>query len=47
MSPDFPKGTYTLEIVNTADSTTWTDKTKRIYGSDNTFVTLKGFFVFK
>ena len=47
MSPDFPKGTYTLEIVNTADSPTWTDKTKAIYGSDNTFITLKGFFVFK
>lgn len=47
MSPDFPKGTYTLELVNTADSPTWTDKTKAIYGSDGTYVTLKGFFVFK
>lgn len=46
MSPALPKGTYTLEVVNTADYPTWTDKSKRIYGSDNSYVTLKGFYVF-
>lgn len=47
ISPLLPRGKYVLEIINTADSPTWTDKTKAIYGSDGTCITLKGFYVFE
>lgn len=46
MSPEFPTGTYTFEIVNTEDYPVWTDKSKARFGSDNSFVTLKKFYVF-
>lgn len=47
ITPVFPRGTYTVEIVNTQDFPTWTDKSKAIYGSDNSYITLKGFYIFK
>lgn len=46
MSPVLPLGTYTLEIVNTGDFPVWMDKSKRQFGSDDSFITLKGFYIF-
>lgn len=40
MTPQLAKGEYTLVIEVTGISPTWTDKTKRIYGSDDCFVTI-------
>lgn len=45
ISPTLPKGKYTLEVVNTADYPVWTDKSKKRFGSDNSYITLKGFYV--
>ena len=39
-TPQFAEGEYTLVIEVTGISPTWTDKTKRIYGSDDCFVTI-------
>lgn len=47
MSPVLPRGTYTFEVVNTEDYPVWTDKSKARFGSDNSYVTLKKFYVFK
>lgn len=46
ISPALPWGTYRLEVVNTADYPVWTDKSKARFGSDNSFITLKQFYVF-
>lgn len=46
MSPVLPFGTYTLEIVNTGDFPVWTDKSKLQFGSDNSYITLKKFYIF-
>ena len=40
ITPKFPKNDYTLSIEVTGIKPVWTDKTKRVYGSDNTFVTI-------
>lgn len=40
MTPQLAKGEYTQVIEVTGISPTWTDKTKRIYGSDDCFVTI-------
>ena len=40
MTPQLAEGEYTLVIEVTGISPTWTDKTKRIYGSDDCFVTI-------
>lgn len=47
MSPVLPRGVYTFEIVNTADYPVWTDKSKARFGSDNSYVTLKKFYICK
>lgn len=47
ITPVLPSGNYTLEVVNEEDSPQWTDKTKTIYGSDGTQVTVGRFMVFK
>ena len=39
-TPQLAEGEYTLVIEVTGISPTWTDKTKRIYGSDDCFVTI-------
>lgn len=39
-TPQLTEGEYTLVIEVTGISPTWTDKTKRIYGSDDCFVTI-------
>lgn len=38
ITPPLDKGSYTLVIEVTGSRPTWTDKTKTIYGSDDTFV---------
>ena len=40
ITPKFPKNDYALSIEVTGIKPVWTDKTKRVYGSDNTFVTI-------
>lgn len=40
ITPEFPENDYTLLIEVTGIKPVWTDKTKKIYGSDNTFVTI-------
>lgn len=40
LSPKVPKGNYKLKIEVTGISPTWTDKTKTIYGSKDSFVTI-------
>lgn len=47
MSPVFSRGTYTFEIINTEDYPVWTDKSKARFGSDNSYVTLKKFYIYK
>lgn len=47
MSPVLPQGTYTFEVVNLEDYPVWTDKSKARFGSDNSYITLKKFYVFK
>lgn len=47
ITPVLPSGNYKLEVVNEEDSPQWTDKTKTIYGSDGTQVTVGRFMVFK
>lgn len=46
ISPVLPFGTYTLEIVNTGEFPVWTDKSKRQFGSDNSYITLQKFYAF-
>lgn len=46
MTPVLPRGTYTFEVVNKEDYPVWTDKSKARFGSDNSYVTLKKFYVF-
>lgn len=40
MTPEMEKGNYTLLVEVTGIKPVWTDKSKTIYGSDNTFVTI-------
>ena len=40
ITPKMPTGSYTLSVEVTGIQPTWSDKTLRIYGSDNTFVTI-------
>ena len=42
MTPEMEKGNYTLLVEVTGIKPVWTDKSKTIYGSDNTFVTKIG-----
>ena len=46
MTPEMEKGNYTLLVEITGIKPVWTDKTKRIYGSDNTFVTIDDIYYF-
>lgn len=46
ITPKLPKGDYTLNIDVTGISPVWTDKTKTIYGSDDTFVTINYIYYF-
>ena len=46
MTPKMSKGDYTLLIEVTGIMPTWTDKTKTIYGSDNSFVTVDAIYSF-
>ena len=40
ITPTQPEGDYTLTIEVTGISPQWTDKSKTVYGSDNTYVTI-------
>lgn len=46
-SPVLPKGKYTLKIEITGISPVWTDKTKTIFGSTDSYVTLNDIIYFK
>lgn len=46
MTPKMSKGDYTLFIEVTGIMPIWTDKTKTIYGSDNSFVTVDAIYSF-
>ncbi len=46
MTPRMVEGNYTLLIEVTGIMPVWTDKSKTIYGSDNTFVTLDNIYYF-
>lgn len=46
MTPKLLKGDYTLLIEVTGIKPVWTDKSKTIYGSDNTFVTIDKIYYF-
>ena len=41
-----PKTNYTLQVEITGVRPVWTDKTKTIYGSDGTFVTIDNVYHF-
>lgn len=41
LSPRLPQGTYTLTIEVTGERPNWTDKTRTLYGSDDTFVCIE------
>ena len=43
ITPELPKGNYTLTIEVTGISPTWTDKTKTRFGSDDSFITVSRF----
>lgn len=45
VTPEMPESDYTLLIENTGIKPVWTDKTRTIYGSDNTFVTIGEVYV--
>lgn len=40
ITPRLDRGGYTLEVVNEGDFPTWTDKSRRIFGSDGSKVTV-------
>ena len=44
--PKMPKANYTLQVEITGVRPVWTDKTKTIYGSDGTFVTIDNVYHF-
>ena len=46
MTPEMEKGNYTLLVEVTGIKPVWTDKSKTIYGSDNTFVTVDDIYYF-
>lgn len=46
MTPEMPEDSYTLLIEVTGIMPIWTDKTKTIYGSDNSFVTIDSIYYF-
>ena len=46
MTPELEKGNYTLLVEVTGIKPVWTDKSKTIYGSDNTFVTIDDIYYF-
>ena len=46
MTPEMEKGNYTLLVEVTGIKPVWTDKSKTIYGSDNTFVTIDYIYYF-
>lgn len=46
MTPEMEKGNYTLLVEVTGVKPVWTDKSKTIYGSDNTFVTIDDIYYF-
>lgn len=46
MMPEMEKGNYTLLVEVTGIKPVWTDKSKTIYGSDNTFVTIDDIYYF-
>ncbi|WP_044468167.1 family 43 glycosylhydrolase [Bacteroides uniformis] len=47
ITPEMPEADYTLSIEVTGIKPVWTDKTKAIYGSDNTFVTIDNIYRFR
>lgn len=47
LSPKLKKGNYRLKIEVTGISPTWTDKTKTIFGSTDSFVTIEKMVLFK
>lgn len=46
MTPEMEKGNYTLLVEVTGIKPVWTDKSKTIYGSGNTFVTIDDIYYF-
>lgn len=44
MTPPLVKDEYTLVVEVTGNKPTWTDKTKTIYGSNNSYVTIKDIY---
>lgn len=46
MTPEMEKGNYTLLVEVIGIKPVWTDKSKTIYGSDNTFVTIDDIYYF-
>ena len=46
MTPEMENGNYTLLVEVTGIKPVWTDKSKTIYGSDNTFVTIDDIYYF-
>lgn len=46
ITPKMPKANYTLQVEITGVRPVWTDKTKTIYGSDDTFVTIDNVYHF-
>lgn len=46
ITPKMPKANYTLQVEITGVRPVWTDKTKTIYGSDDTFVTIDDIYCF-
>lgn len=47
MTPEMPEDNYTLLIEVTGIMPVWTDKTKAVYGSDNSFVTVDSIYYFE
>lgn len=45
ITPEMSAGDYTLLIENTGIKPVWTDKTKTVYGSDDTYVTIGSIYV--
>ena len=46
MTPEMEKGNYTLLVEVTGIKPVWTDKSKTIYGSDDTFVTIDDIYYY-
>ena len=46
ITPKMPEASYTLQVEVTGIRPVWTDKTKTIYGSDDTFVTIDNVYHF-